>query len=267
MEGAREKIEALIEAGQGFTYENFSTKSRKYGYPAAYKPEWVSWRARVEGAIRGLFDENSAPVQMMAEASRLELIGWGADRFDLALSHYMGALDAARRVIEDDTFGELRGANAVAPLSLSNRVFVVHGHDEKAKNELEIILREMGLDPIVLHRQPDGGKTIIEKFEHCADVGFAFVLMTPDEVAYVSSDEAIEDGERKKEWRARPNVIFEFGYFVGRLGRDRTCCLLRGNVVRPSDLDGLVYKKFEDTVEEVAYGIIKELKHAGYKLK
>jgi len=266
LEGAKSKIDALIQAGKGFTYQNFCSKT-EHGYPAAYSPEWVSWRARVEGAINSLFDEKSAPVRMTAEGGRVQVIGNGKDKFDLAMAHYMGALDTARDVLQDDTFAELRSAGAAAPLAASNRVFVVHGHDEKAKGELEIILAEMGLEPVVLHRQADGGRTIIEKFEYYSDVGYAFILLTPDEVAYVIGQDQLPDDKRTKELRARPNVIFEFGYFVGKLGRDRTCCLFRGDVVPPSDINGLVYKKFSHSVEEVAYAISKELKEAGYRLK
>jgi predicted nucleotide-binding protein len=266
LEGAKAKVDLLIEAGRQFTYENFSTKSR-YGYPDAFETEWVSWRTRVEGAIRSLFDEKSSPVRLLVEAGRVQVIGHGSEKFALALSHYMGALDTARLILEEDTFGELQSARATAPLSASNRVFVVHGHDEAAKQELEIILTEMGLEPIVLHRQSDGGRTIIEKFEHYSDVGFAFIILTPDEITYPSKQSSFDDSDRSNEFRARPNVIFEFGYFVGRLGRNRTCCLLREGVVPPSDIQGLVYKKFLSSVEEVAYAIAKELKAAGYKLK
>lgn len=179
----------------------------------------------------------------------------------------MGVLETARDVIEEDTFNELASDKATAPLSASNRVFIVHGRDDKAKGELEIILAEMGLEPIVLHRQADGGKTLIEKFEHFADVGFAFVLLTPDEIAYLVAEDGKPDDKREKEYRARPNAIFEFGFFVGRLGRNRTCCLYKSPVTVPSDLDGLVYKRFERSIEEVAYSISKELKAAGYTLK
>ncbi len=170
--------------------------------------------------------------------------------------------------MEHDTFDELLQREvAIAPQDLTSKVFIVHGHDEAAKNELEIMLREMGLEPIVLHRQVDGGMTIIEKFEHHADVGYAFILLTPDEVAYLAADEGKPDDQRKKEPRARPNVIWEFGYFVGRLGRGRTCCLHKGKVLLPSDLNGLVYKAFDKTVEELGWSIQKELKALGYKLK
>lgn len=144
------------------------------------------------------------------------------------------------------------------------KVFVVHGRDEAAKTGLEVFLHEIGLEPIVLHRQADEGLTIIEKFEKHSDVGYAFILLTPDEIAYLRSEDARPDPEREKELRARPNVIFEFGYFVGKLGRSRVCCLYTGNVSLPSDVSGLIYKRYEKNIEEVAYSITKDLKTAGY---
>jgi predicted nucleotide-binding protein len=149
----------------------------------------------------------------------------------------------------------------------TNKVFVVHGHDEASKANLEVFLTEIGLDPIVLHRQADQGLTVIEKFEKHSDVGYAFVLLTPDEVAYLAADEVKPDGERKKERRARPNVIFEFGYFVGKLGRSRVCCLYRGGVTLPSDVGGMIYKRYSETIGEVAYDITKDLRAAGYRLR
>ena len=265
MEGALKKIEELLKAGEKFTYENFSVKTGN-GYTSHYKPDWIAWRARVTGAIERLFEPGSAPVTMVGAASRLQVIGNGSDKFELAKSHYMGALQAAREVLQEDTFGEISGGAAKGPLSHSNRVFVVHGHDDAAKGELEAVLAEMGLEPIVLHRQPDGGRTVIEKFEDYADVGYAFIILTPDEVSYLAAEEQKRDVDRHKEWRARPNVIFEFGYFVGRLGRKRTCCLYKDPVTLPSDVNGIIYKRFERSVEEVAYAISKELKNAGYKL-
>lgn len=148
----------------------------------------------------------------------------------------------------------------------NNKVFVVHGHDEIAKTSLEVFLREIGLEVIVLHRQADEGLTVIEKFEKHSEVAYAFILLTPDEIAYLRSEEQEIDGERKKEFRARQNVIFEFGYFVGKLGRSRVCCLYTGDVTLPSDVNGMIYKKFSKNIEEVAYSIIKDLKASGYEI-
>ncbi len=149
----------------------------------------------------------------------------------------------------------------------SKKVFIVHGHDDVAKTQLELFLHEIGLEPIVLHRQADEGLTIIEKFEKHSDVGYAFVLLTPDEIAYLAADEEKPDRERQKEARTRPNVIFEFGYFVGKLGRSRVCCLHTGTVSLPSDVSGVIYKRYERRIDEVAYSILKELKASGYDLK
>lgn len=149
---------------------------------------------------------------------------------------------------------------------LSKKVFVVHGRDEAAKTSLEIFLGEIGLEPIVLHRQADEGLTIIEKFEKHSDVSYAFILLTPDEIAYLAPEDAKPDAERNKENRARPNVIFEFGFFVGKLGRSKVCCLYTGDVSLPSDVSGMIYKKYNQNIDEVAYSIIKDLKASGFKI-
>ncbi len=117
----------------------------------------------------------------------------------------------------------------------SNRkVFIVHGHDDNLKNDLEIFLREIKLEPIVLHRKPDEGLTVIEKFEKHSDVGFAFILLNPDDVAYPFVQLKLPDNEKELEYRARQNVIFEFGYFVAKLGRSRVCCLYKEGTTLPT---------------------------------
>ena len=95
----------------------------------------------------------------------------------------------------------------------SKQVFVVHGHDEALKNDMELFLKKIGLEPIVLHRQPDQGLTVIEKFERHSDVAFVVVLLTPDDVGYTQAESKKPESKRKLESRARQNVIFEFGYF------------------------------------------------------
>ena len=265
MEQARERIHALIEEGQDFTYENFSTKGQ-HGYPDAFSPEWVAWCARAASALRSLFGDGSAQMSMLNEAGNVRVLRNGPDKFTLCQSYILGALKAGQSVLENDVFGELADAGPSGPGTKSKRVFIVHGHDDRAKAELEALLTELGLEPIVLHRQPDEGQTVIEKFEKHSDVGYAFVLLTPDEVAYLAAQEALSDEDRIKERRARPNVIFEFGFFVGRLGRRSVCCLHTGGVALPSDVHGLVYKSYVESIEEVAYSITKELKARGYQL-
>ncbi len=144
---------------------------------------------------------------------------------------------------------------------------IVHGHDERLKNQLEIFLTEIGLRPVILHRKPDEGMTIIEKFEKYSNVEFAFIILTPDDISYSISEEKIPNEKRRKEMRARQNVIWEFGFFVGKLGRNRVCCLYREGVTLPTDVSGVLYKKLRDNVEEAAFTILKDLKAAGYDLQ
>lgn len=264
MKKAKAKLMKLLATGKIFTYENFSTKGPR-GYPDAVSPEWVAWVARIEGIISKIVGEDSAAARQLTAGSNVLLVGYGEDSFQQAKSCFLGALQVTIDILDDDIFDEIKSAEASAPREYSNKVFIVHGHDDQSKADLEIMLTEMGFEPVVLHREADEGQTIIEKFEKHADVGYAFIILTPDEVAYLAAQESKPDAERAKELRARPNVIFEFGYFVGRLGRPRVCCLYNGDVVLPSDLDGLVYKKFNKSVEEVGYSISKELKAQGYR--
>ena len=110
---------------------------------------------------------------------------------------------------------------------------------------------------MILHEQPNQGRTIIEKFEEHAQVGFAVVLLTPDDVGSLKG----ENNHLKP--RARQNVIFEFGFFIGRLGRHRVCALTKGDVEIPSDYDGVVYVPLDDH-GAWKMKLVKELKAAEF---
>lgn len=140
--------------------------------------------------------------------------------------------------------------------SVGTHVFVVHGHDNAAKHELARYIERVGLEAIILDEQPSQGKTIIEKFEHYSEsVGFAVVLLTPDDVS-TSKDSPTNTHEQ-----ARPNVLFELGYFVGRLGRGKVCLLRKGHTDIPSDLLGVVYISLDNGDWKIQLG--KELRQAG----
>jgi predicted nucleotide-binding protein len=110
-----------------------------------------------------------------------------------------------------------------------------------------------------LHERPDGGKTIIEKFENnISNIGFAIILLTND-------DEGKARIETDLKARARQNVIFEMGYFIGKLGRDKVFLLLEQGVEKPGDLDGIVYTLI-DSHEGWKLKLVKELKSAGYQV-
>lgn len=149
----------------------------------------------------------------------------------------------------------------------ANKVFVVHGHDTELKNDVELFLKSINLEPIVLHRQLDEGLTVIEKFEKHADVTYAIILLTPDDIAYTVADSKKKEEERNIELRARQNVILEFGFFIGKLGRKNVCCIYKEGVTLPSDLNGLIYKQVTKSVDEVGLFLMKELKNCGLQVK
>jgi len=269
MDSRMEQLQALIEEGNKFTVDNFCFPSDDgTAYCGPDKPEWLTWKTRSFNLIKAISSDNSPAVKLATTGISVETDGYYEEDFNRAKGTIMGALEITFESMKLDTYGELRApiSNSKSP-SLSNRVFIVHGHDESLKNDFERFIHEIGLEPVVLHRQPDQGLTIIEKFEKNSDVGYAFILLTPDEIAYTIDQNAIDDDKRKKEKRVRPNVIFEFGYFVGYLGRNRVCCIYKEGVELPTDVTGLVYKKVQGSIETIALSIIKELKAAGYQIK
>lgn len=270
MDSEKDLIDGLIFDGEKFNWSNFCQGHPDWPgqFAGADTPEWLAWKTRSVNAVERICSEASPARLLAATGAKITTRGNRSDKFENAHSSLMKALELTRIALNSDVYGELRGPDSThASPTLSNRVFVVHGHDSALKTDVERFLHEIGLVPVVLHRQPDEGATIIEKFERHADVGFAFVLLTPDEVAYTVDQENIPEDRRSLEHRARPNVIFEFGYFVGKLGRSRVCCLHKGKVKIPSDLDGLVYKKIGDSLDEQAFSIIRELKAAGYTVR
>ena len=144
--------------------------------------------------------------------------------------------------------------------SNSRKVFVVHGHDEGMKSSVARFLEKLDLQPIILHEQPNGGKTIIEKFEANADVAFAVVLISPD-------DEGNEKGKKDKlQNRARQNVILELGYFIGRLSRAHVCALQSGEIETPTDVLGVLYVPY-DLNGGWKIQLVKEIRAAGISLE
>ena len=157
--------------------------------------------------------------------------------------------------------------------SVKKRVFIAHGKDMKPLNELKEIVTKFGLTPVVLSEQPSGGRTVMEKLEAYSDVGFAFIILTPDDLGgYVEAGSKWSRPQRLRKFlrtaqnRPRQNVILEFGFFVGKLGRDRVACLLKKPVEQPSDMQGIVYLSFKESLHEIKDEILRELQEAGYAI-
>ena len=145
------------------------------------------------------------------------------------------------------------------PKQPSKNIFVVHGHDEGAKHEVARFIEHLGLHPIILHEKANEGRTIIEKFEDHSNVGFAVVLLTPDDVGHPKDEPA------KIKLRARQNVVLELGFFLGKLNRPKVCALLKGDIELPNDYLGVLYTPM-DNAGAWKFKLAREIKAAGIEV-
>jgi len=145
------------------------------------------------------------------------------------------------------------------PQARGSGVFIVHGSNNAAKEAVARFLERLGLDVTILHEQPDKGRTVIEKFEANASVGYAVVLLTADDVGAARTSPA------DLQPRARQNVLLELGYFLGILGRTHVCALREEGVEIPSDLAGVLYVPF-DAAGAWKLRLATEIKAAGIDL-
>lgn len=151
----------------------------------------------------------------------------------------------------------VESAKTEKPKKVTRKVFIVHGRKEAAREMVARFLERLKLTPIILHEQPNKGRTIIEKFVDYADVSFAVVLLTADDRGGLS-DILFE----QQKLRARQNVILELGFFIGRLGRDRVCALYENGVEIPSDYDGVLFVQL-DQGGAWRMSLAREIKAAG----
>ncbi|WP_273718763.1 MULTISPECIES: TIR domain-containing protein [Bartonella] len=148
----------------------------------------------------------------------------------------------------------------IASNTSNKKIFIVHGHDHVALEQLELILRRLELEPYILQNTGGNGFPIIEtlKKEICkGSIGFGIVLLTPDDIGY-----AISDGETKAHPRARQNVILEMGMLISILPFDKIAILYKEGVEIPSDVNGIYYLSFEKHVQETFPKLINRLKGA-----
>ena len=235
-----------------------------------HSPEFKKWRRDTRIAVANTFGEKSSHVvdlqQIQFSLGMSSIYTLGSEfqeAYVKGLESSEAILESMIEEIEEYWDGDERRTGVPDVTTKrpndSRKVFVVHGHDETAREEIARFLEKLGLRPVILHEQPNKGRTIIEKFESYTDVGFAAVLLTPD-------DTGASAGNRDDPApRARQNVILELGFFLGKLGRERVCALVKGEVETPSDYDGVVYTKLDDE-DGWRWKLIRELRAAGYDI-
>ena len=158
-------------------------------------------------------------------------------------------------LFSDDVTAEAQTEPQSKPRLSRTEVFVVHGRDEALRSEVCRVLEKLGVTPVVLFEQVDKGRTIIEKFEDHSDVAYAVVLITPDDEGRLRNKQQLTP-------RARQNVVFELGFFYGKLGRQKVCAILKEGVEFPSDISGVIYKT-ADAAGAWKFALAKEMKAAG----
>lgn len=211
--------------------------------------------------------DESVPVLTPKEIEELA-IGLGIEDFEFYRTHWaVKRADLrkllAKRVSSPAPEPEIEFAFENLPAAPGekfnkNQVFIVHGHDEHAKNDVKAYVESKGLEPIILHLQASGGRTIIEKIDHYSNVGFGVVL-------YSECDVGAKRDTLNYKWRARQNVVFEHGYLIAKLSRERVAALVKGDVETPNDISGVVYVTL-DAAGSWKEELDTELRDAGYSI-
>lgn len=229
---------------------------------------FTRWKKSTEATIKNLFPNDMGHFDDFRKNSYSPFaISIGRDNTSVYRSAFQSGLKRAEGILQA-LIDEIRdfwpddappaSATPPAPPPDARKVFLVHGRDEAAKATAARFLEHLDLNPVILSEQPNGGKTLIEKFEREAkQVGYAIVLFTPDDIGGLQSADA-------QQARARQNVLFELGYFVGCLGRERVCILDVPCVEIPSDLFGVAYVPFDPAGDDWKLKLIRELKNAGF---
>lgn len=261
---ARQKITTRIQLGEGLHSRTFTDEEQL----TASEKEYQRWDAYNAEMLKQMFTTNKFEEEYSwwsgvftlgrHELSPKEKLKAHKDNIREKVHRLESVLDRVELIPLAD---EIRhGATAVVAKERTNKVFVVHGHDDAARESIARFLERLGLEAVILHEQATGGRTIIEKLEYYADVDFATVLLTPDDIGGAKTSEA-----SKLQPRARQNVILELGFFVGKLGREKVCALHEGPLELPTDYLGVCYVRLDDG-GGWRLQLAKELRETGFSV-
>ena len=229
---------------------------------------FTKWRRDTRVAIENIFGQDSRQVNEFVRIDYSPMSLSVGENRDIAFRNsYLRGLAISEAILrsmidEIDEYwpdnNQVQNSSATPETQKqtnTNQVFIIHGRDTGTTNTVARFLEKLDLIPKTLQEQPDLGRTIIEKFEEHAQVDFAIALFTPDDLG------GLDGGNQQH--RARQNVIFEFGYFIGKYGRDRTRALVKGDIEIPSDYSGVIYISMDDS-NDWQTALFRELKNAGF---
>jgi predicted nucleotide-binding protein len=215
----------------------------------------LQWVVRLLFLLKPIFGKES-PLVIMLEQLRNEIRKTPLSTDDFIsrveqVEHFLSSFNASANA------GSFVVASRRSLTPATNDVFVIHGPDQTNQLRLSKLIREdFKLTPIVLLDKPGRSAPTIDKFErHAQTCSYAIALFTADDRVITRRGEEY--------WQPRPNVIFETGWFVGRLGKERVLILLQEGVKIYSDFDGVNRIQFCDDVEDKFRAIRAELKASG----
>ncbi|MEC5210586.1 putative nucleotide-binding protein [Psychrobacter sp. PL15] len=247
-------LKALRQDFQDLTYENYENQEKL--------------SIRFTALISKFLDSKSAYIDKFNNVSFTPIIytfGGSAEHAKSKEAWTAGheyALQIMDDIIEDvELFDSIDNGTTKKeePNKDYSKVFIVHGHDDGAKNEVARFIEKLGLEAIILHEKTSSGDTIIEKIIRYSNVGFGIVLYTPCDVGSIKSEtQSLKPG-------ARQNVIFEHGFLMGKIGRKNVIALVKDNVEISNDISGVVYESM-DTGGAWKYKIAKEMKDLDYDI-
>lgn len=237
-------------------------------------PQFIKWKRDTEVALEHIFGKKSRHISDFKQIRyypSMYSINKPDHKFE---QYYVESLENAEHILismideiqeyweedgEGDAFPQEETKVSVPSQLELNKIFIIHGHDAGTKEMVAAFITKLGLEPVILHEKPNQGRTIIEKFEDYSDVGYAIALMTPDD-----RGSSVKESDNRKH-RARQNVIFEFGYFLAKLGREKVVGLVKGDIELPSDYFGVLYIPINDDGNWRNL-LMKELKSVGYDI-
>lgn len=225
-------------------------------------PEFKAWKLKLDKLINKIY----LPIDI--EYININEVEYSSSSYNVSTMEYQLIEDCKKGLLEVKALLEVSleeledGEDNIVDVKEDivnnktySKVFIVHGHDGELKEKVARLLLKQNIDAIILHEQVNNGTTIIEKIEKNSDVDCAICLFTADDEGKSKKDEHNKD-------RARQNVVFETGYFMGKLKRENVIIIANSDIEMPSDLQGVVYTNQNNWEVEILRG----LKSIGYNI-
>lgn len=259
------RLERLISEIEGFD----ATKLTK-----RWSSEQTALETTIEGTLTSVFGHDTVEYRRYSRATSLDhgsvIMAFGGEPRDNGHEARQYVADGKIEAVQilqsaikwlHEEIGDVAATPVATPAHAkpkqSQKIFIVHGHDDGARQTVARFIERIGFEAVILSEQANQGRTIIEKIEAHGEVGFAVVLLTPDDVGGKTLESLRP--------RARQNVLLELGYFIASLGRERVCTLAKGDLEIPTDFAGVVWESLDDGGAWKT-ALARELKATGYTI-